>query len=126
MGDSYSQNAKTLPEYCARLGERRLPIQRGYRLHDDDRLRRDVINQLMCHGRVDFAVIEAAHGIRFTDYFAGALAALAEPVADGLVTLDDNALTLHTQGRLMMRNVAMAFDAYLGEQAQQGRFSRTI
>ena len=50
---------------------------------------------------------------------------LAEPVADGLVELRDDALILLPQGQLMMRNVAMAFDAYLGGE-QRGRFSRTV
>lgn len=126
VGDSYSQNVKTLSEYYARLDELRLPVHKGYRLNDDDRLRRDVIHQLMCHGHVDFAAVEAVYGIRFTEYFAASLSALVEQVADGLVSLDAHALVLHPKGRLMMRSVAMAFDAYLGEDARQGRFSRTV
>lgn len=125
VGDSYSQNVKLLSEYYARLDAGQLPVQRGYRLNEDDRLRREVIIGLMCHGRVDFAEIEARHGIDFKTYFAESLAKLEEQVADGLVEIRDDALELLPQGQLMMRSVAMAFDAYLGSK-QKGRFSRTV
>ncbi len=125
VADTYSQNVKELSEYYARLDEGQLPIHRGYRLNEDDRIRRDVIVSLMCHGYIDFAQIEARHGIVFSEYFADALAQLDEPIADGLVTLEPAALVLEPQGQLMMRNVAMAFDAYLGD-GQRGRFSRTV
>ncbi|KIL05677.1 coproporphyrinogen III oxidase [Stutzerimonas stutzeri] len=125
VGDSYSQNVKELSQYYARLNEGLLPVHRGYQLSEDDRIRRDVIVALMCHGRIDFAAIEARHGIHFTEYFADSLAKLDEHVADGLVRITDQALELMPQGQLMMRNVAMAFDAYLGGE-QRGRFSRTV
>lgn len=125
VGDSYSQSVKELSQYYARLNEGLLPVHRGYRLSADDRLRREVITDLMCHGRVDFAKIEANHGIDFAKYFAESLAKLAEQVADGLVEIHADALLLLPQGQLMMRSVAMAFDAYLGGE-QKGRFSRTV
>lgn len=125
VGDSYSQSVKELSQYYARLDAGLLPVQRGYQLNDDDRLRRDVITALMCHGRVDYAQIEAQHGIDFQEYFAAALAQLQSHVEDGLVRLADDSLTLLPQGQLMMRSVAMAFDAYLSEQGAE-RFSRTV
>ena len=125
VADSYSQSVKELSQYYARIDQGLLPVHRGYRLNDDDRLRREVIVDLMCHGRIDFAKIEANHAIVFREYFAEALEKLAEPVADGLVQISDTAVILLPQGQLMMRNVAMAFDAYLGGE-QKGRFSRTV
>lgn len=125
VADSYSQNVKELSQYYAHLDQGRLPVQRGYRLNADDQIRRQVISDLMCHGRIDFQAIEQAFGIVFNHYFADALAQLQEPIADGLISLDDAYLTLLPQGQLMMRNIAMAFDAYLGA-SQKGRFSRTV
>ncbi|MBB6342346.1 oxygen-independent coproporphyrinogen-3 oxidase [Pseudomonas fluvialis] len=125
VGDSYSQSVKELSQYYARLDQGLLPVHRGYRLNADDQLRRDVISDLMCHGRIDFASIEARHSIRFKEYFAEALGQLDEHVADQLVAIDDEALVLLPQGQLMMRSVAMAFDAYIGG-AQKGSFSRTV
>ena len=75
-----------------------LPVQRGYRLNADDVLRRDVINGLMCHGRIDFAGVEAGHAIRFTEYFAHALSQLDEQVADGLLHVEDDGVQLLPQG----------------------------
>ena len=124
VGDSYSQSVKLLSEYYARLDQNRLPVQRGYRLSADDVLRREVILALMCHNRVDFAPFEQKHGIVFRDYFADSLAQLEEMVDDGLVQILDDAIVLLPQGQLMMRNVAMTFDAYLGK--QNVRFSRTV
>ncbi|MCC3289301.1 hypothetical protein LK541_26540, partial [Bacillus cereus] len=54
VGDTYGQNVKELSQYYARLDEGLLPVHKGYRLTDDDRLRREVIGALMCHGRVDY------------------------------------------------------------------------
>ncbi|MEC9483391.1 MAG: oxygen-independent coproporphyrinogen III oxidase [Halomonas sp.] len=125
VADSYSQNAKELSHYYARLDAGYLPVKRGYRLNDDDRLRREVIMALMCHGRIDMAHFEARYGIDFARYFAESLAQLAGHVADGLVTIDEEAVMLLPQGQLMMRSVAMAFDAYLGD-GQRGLFSRTV
>lgn len=125
VGDSYSQSVKELSQYYARIDAGLLPVQRGYRLNADDVLRWDVINGLMCHGRIDFAGVEAGHAIRFTEYFAQALSQLDEQVADGLLHVEDDGVQLLPQGQLMVRSVAMAFDAYLGGQ-QKGQFSRTV
>ena len=125
VGDTYSQNVKELSQYYAYLNKDQLPLHRGYQLNADDRLRRDVINTLMCHNRIDIATIEQQHGINFNEYFADALVQLQEQVADGLLTINDEAIVLLDQGNLMMRSVAMAFDAYLGAK-QRGEFSRTV
>ncbi|MEH6388569.1 oxygen-independent coproporphyrinogen III oxidase [Pseudomonas profundi] len=125
VGDSYSQNVKELSRYYTRMDDGMLPVQRGYQLSEDDRLRRDVITDLMCHGRVDYAKFEQRYQINFAEYFADALALLREHERDGLVELHDDALVLLPQGHLLMRSVAMTFDAYLGEE-QKGKFSRTV
>ena len=125
VGDSHSQSVKELSQYYARLDSHMLPIHRGYNLSEDDRLRREVILDLMCQGRIDFRKFEEYYGIDFAGYFADALDQLAEPIADGLVAINDQELLLLPEGQLMLRNVAMAFDAYLGVE-QKGNFSRTV
>ncbi|MCK2185142.1 oxygen-independent coproporphyrinogen III oxidase [Halomonas getboli] len=124
VGDGYSQNVKEIAAYRERLEADRLPVVRGYRLDDEDRLRRDVIHALMCHGRVDIDAIEECHGIDFATHFADALEALAPMRDDGLITLGERRLEVRPAGRLMLRNLAMAFDAYLGSGAV--RYSRTV
>lgn len=126
IADTYSQNVKELSQYYAALNQNQLPLHRGYELNDDDKLRRDVISSLMCHNHINIPAIEQAHGIVFKEYFADALEKVQEQVADGLVIISEDKITLLPQGNLMMRSVAMCFDAYLGGDNQQGRFSRTV
>ena len=129
IGDCYAQNAKTLPDYYRLLAAGTLAVQRGVALCADDRLRRAVIQQLMCATRLDFGAIEARHGIRFEAYFARELAALEPLQVDGLVAREGRSLRITARGRLLMRNVAMVFDAHLAEltpEAEQPRFSRAV
>ncbi len=121
----YSQNVKTMDAYQAMLGEGRLPIERGLCMSDDDRLRRDLIMQLICQFELDFARIEAQHGIQMQAYFKDALTRLQPMAADGLLEMDETGIRVLPRGRLLIRNICMAFDRYLGEQALQ-RFSRVI
>ena len=125
VGDSYSQNLKGLEEYYARLDAGRLAVFRGVRLDEDDRLRRTVITDLICHFILDFAAVERRFGIRFRDYFAVELAELADLQTDGLLALSETGIRVLPPGRLLIRNICMVFDRYLREQTQQ-RFSKVI
>ena len=79
----------------------------------------------MCNLDLPFSHVEAAHGIRFADHFARELDALRPFERDGLLTIAADRLTIHPAGRMVVRNIAMAFDAYLGQTPQQ-RYSRTV
>ncbi|GAB6043486.1 oxygen-independent coproporphyrinogen III oxidase [Endothiovibrio diazotrophicus] len=126
VGASYSQNLRGVGEYQERLDSGRLAVFRGTGLSDDDLLRRDVITRLICHFRLEFAALEARHGIRFADYFATELDELKEMVEDGLITLDGRGIEVQPAGRLLIRNVCMVFDRYLREKQAQQRFSKVI
>ena len=123
---AYAQNVKGLPAYYDRVDEGRSPVYRGYRLTDDDHLRRDVIMQLMCHFHLDKADVEARFGIDFDVTFADALERLRPMEADGLITLAPDALHVREDGRLLIRNIAMAFDAYLHRDAEKPVYSKTV
>ena len=125
VGDSYAQNVRTLEQYYPLIDQGRLPIMRGIALDADDVLRRAVITQLICHFRLDFAAVEAAHGIRFTEYFAGELADLEAMEADGLLQKGETGIQVTPAGKLLIRNICMVFDRYLRQQRQQ-RFSKVI
>ncbi|TKC91729.1 oxygen-independent coproporphyrinogen III oxidase [Trinickia terrae] len=125
VGDVYAQNAKDLPGYAAAIDAGQLAIQRGVRLSADDRLRRDIITQLMCNLELRYDEFEIVYGIRFAHAFAHELERLVEFEADGLIALDSKKLEVLPAGRMLVRNVAMVFDRYLGQQPLT-RFSRTI
>lgn len=126
VADSYSQHDKRVPDYREAVDAGRLPVLRGVRLTADDRLRRDVIQRLMCDNRLDFAEIERRHHIVFADYFADELDALVPMDEDGLVALDAGGIDVLPRGRLLLRAIAMVFDAYLAAPAQPARFSRVV
>jgi oxygen-independent coproporphyrinogen-3 oxidase len=125
LGNTYSQNAKTLPEYYTAIDIDRLPIQRGITLKQDDLIRREVIQQIMCQGVVDPAKIGGQFGIDFKRYFSVELDQLQTFATDGLVAFSDGMITITPQGRLLLRNIAMVFDAYLPRASQQ-TFSKAI
>jgi oxygen-independent coproporphyrinogen-3 oxidase len=128
LGDTYAQNYKTLHDYYEAIDSGHLAVHRGLELNDDDRLRRAVIQMIMCRTRVDFAEVDRAWSVRFEDYFARELEALKPLVADGLVRMSGRGFELTPIGRLLMRNVAMCFDAYLPvhQQSDTPRFSRAV
>ncbi|MBI5136516.1 MAG: oxygen-independent coproporphyrinogen III oxidase [Nitrospirae bacterium] len=122
---SYTQNVKKLSDYYAALDNGELPVERGILLTDEDLLRREVITRLMCDFALDPAMFETRYGIDFDTHFAHALAEFDGFAADGLVTKDGRKFTVTPAGRLLIRNMAMPFDAYLGTKPNQ-RFSRTV
>lgn len=125
VGDVYAQNVKDLPGYAAAIDAGKLAITRGVRLTADDRLRRDVITQLMCNLELRFDEFEAAYGIRFADTFEPELERLRGFEQDGLVSVSGHKLEVQMAGRMLVRNIAMVFDRYLGQQTLE-RFSRTV
>jgi oxygen-independent coproporphyrinogen-3 oxidase len=126
VGDAYVQNRRELAEYRRAVQESGAATFRGARLSADDRLRRTVIGNLLCHGVVVKREIEATYGIRFDDYFGPALEKLRDCVEDGLVELSRSEVRATTLGRIFLRNLAMPFDAYLDQPMEKPTFSRTL
>ncbi|MES2584724.1 MAG: oxygen-independent coproporphyrinogen III oxidase [Pseudomonadota bacterium] len=126
IGATYSQNAKTMEEYCDFLDQGRFPVVRGLALTRDDLVRRAVIMALMCQGQLDFEAIEAAHLLEFRSYFAQELEALQPLVDQGLVSMDATGIEVTPQGWFFVRAVAMVFDRYLQLDRTRARFSKII
>ncbi len=125
VADSYSQNHKTIADYTAALEQDRLPVFRGIALSEDDILRREVINQLICHFVLHYDSIEQQFGIVFADYFSDELAVLQDMQQDGLLHMDNKGIAVLPEGKMLIRNICMVFDIYLKKNTQQ-RFSRVI
>ena len=126
IGETFSQNPRTLPEWELAIDEGQLPVWRGLRMTDDDVLRGEVIQQLMCQGRIDKSRFERRFDIDFDDYFRDALDSLQPLAGEGLVVLPSGAIQVTSQGRYLLRIIAMCFDAYLSAAAQTPRFSKAI
>jgi oxygen-independent coproporphyrinogen III oxidase len=126
MGATYSQNAKTMEEYCDALDQGHLPIVRGLALTRDDMLRRAVIMALMCQGHLQFESINVAWLIDFKTYFAGEMQTLQEMQNQGLVELSPTGIQVTAMGWFFVRGVAMVFDRCLQLDRNRTRFSKII
>ncbi len=126
VGATYSQNAKTLEEYCDHLDNGRLPVARGLALTRDDLARRAIIMGLMCQGQVVFESIESAWLLDFRDAFATEMERLRALEAQGLLTIDDTGVQVSAEGWYFIRAIAMVFDRHLQADRDRARFSRIL
>lgn len=123
--DAYWQNLKELPAYEAKLAAGELPYARGYILNEEDQRRRTTIMQIMCNLRANYAEMSRRLGVDFESHFAPELASLDDLEADGLVERTPGELRVTELGRLLVRIIAMRFDAYLPKKLA-GRHAMTI
>ena len=126
VGNTYAQNMRTLDEYYARIDAGELAVFRGIELTRDDELRRAVITQLICNFTLDMDTVAREWDIRFGDYFDDELGRLRVMARDGLIAIDDGVIDVLPAGRLLIRNICMVFDRYLGAAGQTARFSKVI
>jgi len=126
VGASFSQNPRDLPTWQQAIDDGRLPVFRGMRLSEDDELRADLIQQLMCQAEISVSALERRYAIDFGEYFGEALARLRPLIGDGLVQVDDACIRVTSRGRLLLRNIAMCFDRYLDRPGIPLKFSRAI
>jgi oxygen-independent coproporphyrinogen-3 oxidase len=126
VGDCYAQNLKDIPSWQSAVADGLLPIWRGLSLSTEDRLRRNVIEAIMCHGEVRFSEFESNYAIDFHDHFAYELAKLEQLEQDGLIEIGDDEFQVTPEGRLLLRAVAMIFDEYLQAEENKPKFSRVI
>ncbi len=126
VGGGFFQNRKEMDAYAESVQAGEFPVFRGYILSDEDHLRRQVIMRLMCDFSLNYSQFEADYGIVFREHFADGLADLQEMQNDGLVELRNDGLTVLPAGRLLIRNIAMVFDAYLQKKKESANFSKVI
>ena len=126
VGATFSQNAKTMEEYCDLLDQGHLPVVRGLALTRDDLIRRAVIMALMCQGQLQFESINLAWLVDFRKYFAAELAQLEDMQAQGLVQLSEAGIQVSGMGWFFVRGVAMVFDRDLQADRNRTRFSKII
>ncbi|MGB9664296.1 MAG: oxygen-independent coproporphyrinogen III oxidase [Ignavibacteria bacterium] len=122
----YAQNFKTEKEYFRAIDDEKLPIFKGYRLKEDDQIRRKVIMNLMCNFELKLDEIENEFQINFKDYFKNSLSQLLDMSEEGLIEMNSTEIKVTEMGRLLIRNIAMKFDGFIERQQDQMKYSRTI
>ena len=119
LPQGYVQNAAGVPGWREAVRAGRLPTARGFALDAEDRLRRAVIERIMCDFKVDLAAVAAQHGADPATLMDAA-PALQAMTRDGLVRWAGYDLDVTKAGRPFVRGVAAAFDTYLRAGRQAG------
>ena len=121
LDQAFAQNCKTTAIWRDAVA-RDFAIERGIRLSSDDRLRRELMQQLYGYGIIDKRALESRFDILFDQYFAEELPRVRILAEEGLVVIDSASIRMTTPlGRLLARVVAAAFDRYLPADACQKR-----
>lgn len=118
----FAQNLKKVEDYKKAVAKGEFPVFRGHILSEQDELIRTKILNLMCHFESDFSGLEAAEIERIK-------ARLVEPIADELMAITGNKIKVFEKGKPYVRNICMAFDIQLHENApNDGKpiFSKTV
>lgn len=128
INHSFFQNHSTLPAYHEAMDAHGLAMYRGMILSKDDLIRQYVISNLMCNFRLVFAALKEKFGVNYREYFKSEHQRLREFFDDGLVQETESELQVTPLGRTFVRNIAMAYDAYLDKKpsGERPQFSRTI
>ena len=112
---AYMQNITETGAWARAVEHGELPIARGLELDADDLLLGEVIEALMCQGRVDLARIAHRHG-RQASVFERAEPALDAFLRDKLITRSGSNICTTAEGLPLIRVIASAFDVYLSAQ----------
>jgi oxygen-independent coproporphyrinogen-3 oxidase len=126
VGPTYSQNFRELEPYYAALDRNELPIMRGIVLDDDDIMRREIIQALMCQFALDKTAFNEHFQMDFNRYFATELGELAEYEREGLLSSSSDTIRVTPKGRMLIRNICMVFDKYLRTKQEHARYSKVI
>lgn len=123
----YAQNYKSLPDYYARINDGEFATKVGYRLTEDDHIRKFTINKLMCDMELTKKDVEDKFGIEFDEYFEKDIPKLNEFIEAGFISENERKYKILGTGHLIIRNIAMCFDAYLENMMKEKPiFSRTV
>ncbi len=123
LPQGYVQNMPATGEYERMVNSGSLAAVRGIALSEDDRLRADVIEQVMCRFGFDFEALLVRHGklaeavIREAKEFAAA-------DRDGICAVDSDGFRLTERGKPFARVAAARFDTYLAN--GKGRHSVAV
>lgn len=129
VNGNYFQNQKKIDPYMQAITESGLATYRGFLVNEDDKIRRALITELMCHLELKTKRFGETHKIDFQKYFAEDLKLLEEFKSDQLIVEEGDKLKVVGQGHLVIRNIAMCFDKYLETIKKNARnpvFSRTV
>jgi len=123
----YIQNLKDMKSYEESISQGKLPIFRGVKLSDDDKIRKDVIMELMSNFKLNISRFEETHQVKFFEYFKDEVVNLKPFIDESILTIDKNSIEISFTGSMIIRNIAMVFDGYMKKHSESKKvFSKTI
>ncbi len=126
VSDAFFQNTKKLSRYREAIEAGEFPVERGIILSRDDLIRQDVIEQIMCNLQLDFSKVEERWGLDFGSYFSEELNRLEELAREGVIEMTSQGFRATPLGKILVRDIASCFDAYLKKKSQKPAFSKII
>ncbi|WP_254424225.1 oxygen-independent coproporphyrinogen III oxidase [Thalassospira marina] len=123
LPQGYAQNDPALGRWKRCVEDGLMAIEKGIAVTDEDRIRRDIINELMCHLSVDLDEICRDHDVPVSR-FATQLDDIRKMSVDGIVTVCCNTITVTDTGRPLVRAICAVFDTFLDH--AQKRHSQAV
>lgn len=117
----FAQNVSASSKYATYIEEEHLATERGHIMTDDDKLRSDMIEKLMCDFEIDCAALAEVHGKSEAEILA-----MTQTMQDRFhdqIQVTGSKLKLREHARLIARLCAQEIDAYA---MPEGRHSRAL
>jgi oxygen-independent coproporphyrinogen-3 oxidase len=124
--DAYMQNYKDLKSYERVVDVGKIPVFRGVKLSEEDKIRKYIIMEMMANFSFDIKRFENKFGINFFEKFENELKELQEFEDAGLVEITPEKIKVNKTGSLLIRNIVLPFDEYFKKMANQKVFSKSI
>jgi len=127
LWSSYAQNVKSLNGYISKIENEGVAVERGYNISCEETIIREVINEIMCNGYLDFSSLSKRLNIsvdnikKMTAYELRKLKIFED---DGLVEIKNDIIKVSADGMFVVRNIAMTFDPML--KIQDSQYSKTV
>ena len=113
VDDYYFQNTCNLNAYSEKVMNGIFPITSGYKMTDDDLIRREVIENFLCQDGINVVEIENRYHINFKSYFEEELLDLERFIKDDMLESNEHELKITELGKVFNRHICRVFDKFL-------------
>jgi oxygen-independent coproporphyrinogen-3 oxidase len=112
LNNNYNQNVYSINEYKQLLLKNYIPISKIIIISKDDKIRKYIINKLMCNLYINFITVNIKFNIKFDIYFESEIFKLNNLIKDKLINVTKFSITITPLGRFLIRNICSIFDKY--------------
>lgn len=127
LDNAYLQNTKDLKAYKKAIDAGELPVEKVYYVNNDERIVREVINELMCNNYLSFPKIATKYQIEIDELKAILIfeeGTIKQFEKEGLLIYKENTIEITAEGQFFMRNIAASFDPKM--KTNEKNFSKAL